>query len=70
MEVFSRIVEKVKKLPLNEKVKLSYLLKKDLIRDRRSKILLNLEESKKECKLPGRKFSNSISTLKKTLETH
>lgn len=63
MKTFSRLVEKVKELSLDEKQELHLLLEKFLIEARRDEIKKNYSDSKRrEKKL---KFSGNVDELKK-----
>ena len=63
MKIFSGVVEEVKELTLDVKEDLMNMLKNIIIEERRSDILQNYEDSKKET----RQFTNNMSDLRKRL---
>jgi len=67
MSNFDQIVEKIKKLSVDEKEELHLLLENYLIEARRDELHTHFEESKVEYKKGKAKFTSSIKDLKKSL---
>lgn len=64
---FSSIIEKIYKLPLEEKQELKELLEHHLADERRNEIALNYKNAQAEQRAGKLKFSSSINDLKKML---
>ena len=68
MNSFTQLVEKIKKLSLDEKEELHLLLGKYLVEARRDEIHTHFEESKAAYKAGKTKFSAGIKDLKKNIQ--
>ncbi|CAG0939807.1 hypothetical protein BROC_00802 [Candidatus Brocadiaceae bacterium] len=64
---YNILVEEVKKLSVEEKEELKFLIEKYLIEERREEIFKNYQESKKEIKEEQLEFSSDIKRLKEML---
>ena len=64
---YNILVEEVKKLSVEEKEELKFLIEKYLIEERREEILKNYQESKKEIEEEQLEFSSDIKRLKEML---
>ena len=64
---YNILVEEVKKLSVEEKEELKFLLERYLIEERRGEIFKNYQESKKEIKEAPLEFSSDIKRLKEML---
>lgn len=65
--VFTNIVEEVKKLSIEEKEELRFLLERYLIEERREEIYRNYRKSLKELLAGKLDFSSDVSKLKEML---
>ena len=65
--IFSNVIEDVKRLSIDEKEELLFLLDRYLIEERRSRIYQNYQESLKELQENKLEFSNNVSHLKKMI---
>lgn len=65
---FGTLVEEVKKLPLEEKEELNFLLEKYLIEARRKEIKKNYKRSLRRLKEGKIEFTSDISKLKGMIE--
>ena len=65
---FATLVEEIKKLPLEDKLELKYLIEKYVIEERRSKIYKNYKKSLIEVEQGKLKFSDDADELMKELE--
>ena len=64
---YNTLVEEVKKLSVEEKEELKFLIEKYLVEERRDEIFKNYQESKKEIEEEQLEFSGDIKRLKETL---
>ena len=64
---YNTLVEEVKKLSVEEKEELKFLIEKYLVEERREEIFKNYQESKKEIEEEQLEFSGDIKRLKETL---
>ncbi len=62
--IFSNVIEDIKKLSLEEKETLRFLLERYLVEERRSEIQKNYENSQKELRENQITFSSDIESLK------
>jgi len=65
---FATLVEEIKKLPLEDKLELKYLIEKYVIEERRNKIYKNYKKSLIEAEQGKLKFSDDVDELMKELE--
>ena len=66
-EKYNTLIEEVKKLSMEEKEELKFLIEKYLIEERREEIFRNYQQSKKEANEGQLEFSNDIKRLKEML---
>ncbi|MDR4509011.1 MAG: hypothetical protein MRJ65_12390 [Candidatus Brocadiaceae bacterium] len=66
-EKYNILIEEVKKLSMQEKEELKFLIEKYLIEERREEIFQNYQQSKKENDEGQLEFSNNIKRLKEML---
>ena len=64
---YNIIVEEVKKLSVEEKEELKFLIEKYLIEERREEIFKNYQESKREIEEERLEFSSDVKKLKEML---
>ena len=64
---YNTLVEEVKKLSVEEKEELKFLIEKYLVEERRDEIFKNYQESKKEIEEEQLEFSGNIKRLKEML---
>ncbi|MBM4065768.1 MAG: hypothetical protein FJ266_09025 [Planctomycetes bacterium] len=64
---YNTLVEEVKKLSVEEKEELKFLIEKYLVEERREEIFKNYQESKKEIEEEQLEFSGDIKRLKEML---
>ena len=64
---YNTLVEEVKKLSVEEKEELKFLIEKYLVEARRDEIFKNYQESKKEIEEEQLEFSGDIKRLKELL---
>jgi len=64
---YNTLVEEVKKLSVEEKEELKFLIEKYLVEERRDEIFKNYQESKKEIEEEQLEFSGDIKRLKELL---
>lgn len=64
---YNTLVEEVKKLSVEEKEELKFLIEKYLVEERREEIFKNYQESKKEIEEEPLEFSGDIKRLKEML---
>ncbi|HHT9146495.1 MAG: hypothetical protein HY607_00255 [Planctomycetes bacterium] len=64
---YNTLVEEVKKLSVEEKEELKFLIEKYLVEERRDEIFKNYQESKKEIEEEQLEFSGDIKRLKEML---
>ena len=64
---YNTLVEEVKKLSVEEKEELKFLIEKYLVEERRDEIFKNYQESKKEIEEKQLEFSGDTKTLKEML---
>lgn len=64
---YNTLVEEVKKLSVEEKEELKFLIEKYLVEERREEIFKNYQESKKEIEEGQLEFSGDIKRLKEML---
>ena len=64
---YNTLVEEVKKLSVEEKEELKFLIEKYLVEARRDEIFKNYQESKKEIEEEQLEFSGDIKRLKEML---
>ena len=64
---YNVLVEEVKKLSVEEKEELKFLIEKYLVEERREEIFKNYQESKREIEEEQLEFSGDIKRLKEML---
>ncbi|OHB92061.1 MAG: hypothetical protein A2Z57_11820 [Planctomycetes bacterium RIFCSPHIGHO2_12_39_6] len=64
---YNTLVEEVKKLSVEEKEELKFLIEKYLVEERRDEIFKNYQESKKEIEEEQLEFSGDMKRLKEML---
>jgi len=64
---YSKIVNEIRNLPLEEKEEIKALLEKYIAEERRTEIFTNYKRSRKESRSRKLTFSSSIAELKKTI---
>ena len=64
---YNTLVEEVKKLSVEEKEELKFLIEKYLVEERRDEIFKNYQESKREIEEEQLEFSGDIKRLKEML---
>ena len=64
---YNTLVEEVKKLSVEEKEELKFLIEKYLVEERREEIFKNYQESKREIEEEQLEFSGDIKRLKEML---
>jgi hypothetical protein len=64
---FATLVEEIKKLPLEDKIELKYLIEKYVIEERRNKIYKNYKKSLMEAERGELEFSDDVDELKLVL---
>lgn len=64
---YNTLVEEVKKLSVEEKEELKFLIEKYLVEERRDEIFKNYQKSKKEIEEEQLEFSGDIKRLKEML---
>lgn len=64
---YNTLVEEVKKLSVEEKEELKFLIEKYLVEERRDEIFKNYQESMKEVEEEQLEFSGDIKRLKEML---
>lgn len=64
---YSKIVNEIRNLPLEEKEEIKVLLEKYIIEERRAEIFKNYKISRKESRSRKLIFSSKVDELKKTI---
>ncbi len=64
---YSKIVNEIRNLPLEDKEEIKVLLEKYIIEERRAEIFENYKRSRKESRRRKLIFSSKVAELKKTI---